>query len=266
MNRFLRRPFAPLLLAYLLLWPGLFSPIGLSVRANSIAQSEIELTSFELAPSAGTLTWISASWDLRVFTEALNSLGDLDQQFQQQLGVNIQVQSTVPHAEAQAEAKALPSGKSSSLVETLGVSPLSASSTSRADFQAEFMITGVSGPVSLQILAFLQGSGSVQTDQSAVAKTEELFAVELDGSPLIHLSKSLSLGPNDSDSFAFSQSLSASIDLPVDTAFILTLHLDPESTVSPAPEGGPGFAMFLGFAFLFVVKAFSEIRHSKIGI
>src|SRR5262245_1952031 len=90
----------------MILWPlaCVFLAPCFHVRGISTAQSEIRLTDLQLTPSAGTLTWISASWDLRVFSEALNSSGDLDQQFSQQVGGQVQVQSTVAGALAQSEA------------------------------------------------------------------------------------------------------------------------------------------------------------------
>jgi hypothetical protein len=69
------------------------------------------------------------------------------------------------------------------------------------------------------------------------ASTETVFALELDGSPILFRHDALSIGPSASQNLAFSTTLTSSRSLQFGTSYFVFLQPDSESRgVSTVPE------------------------------
>ena len=219
--------------------------------SQSDAISTISFSNFELLTSAGSVQY-EAVWGSQAFAQGQNSLGQIDQEFASTTGGTSSIGATVTYATASALANGVSlSGAASSNVSILGATA-QAISTGIGTLSNTFEITGGTGSVMVTFSVQIVGSESVATSQlSALAQTQTLFAVQVNGLPVLTFDPTLSVGPGSSASNSFDETLSITMPLNFDTLYSLTVVADQESEViSTTPEPSTACFAFIGLAVL----------------
>jgi len=214
-------------------------------RAEAYANSILAFTNFSVA-SAGTFQLLG-SWESSAFAQA-----GLSNQF-----------NSGPIASAAASGDystaggtAVPSSPTSLDIFLFGLGnafvpgqlEASDAAAGRGAVANQFMITGGSGSVSVDFFAAINGSLSVFTDvYGESADAETVFALQIDGSPVLFDSRVFSIGSNGGDGENFSALLNNSVMLQYNTVYQLYIEADAEAFVSNIPEPGAGgiFALAL---------------------
>ncbi len=251
----------------LVLFIGLFFLTTHRVYATAIAESDIAFSNLQINPEVGDVEFLF-DWELEAFAEAQNSLGEFDQDFDFSFfGGMVQADAFVTWADGHgaAIAPAFPDpptldveGFAASHVDVPGCDPKWASSLGRGTLINEFIITGGMGTVDVDFSVDIAGEMHVKTDECGVlAETEIIFAMELDGDPILFFQDMLSIGPNSELQKSISLSLLAeNVSLEFDTPYFLLLEVDSESVgiVEPIPEPSTmvltlvGLGALVGFA------------------
>jgi hypothetical protein len=232
-----------------------------SVWATAIANSALAFSSLQITPGSGTLQ-LNNPWALIAFSEARNSLGELDQDFA--LGSSpgsVSVDSMVTWAEGHGTASAPNdppdlnvTGAAASSVNIPGNITGAAESLGRGTLINDFMITGGTGPVNVDFSVNLAGLLRVLTDEFGVlAETEVIYGLELDGEKLLFFNDRLSIGSSLAITRPVNQSLAATKTLAFDTPYSLFLEIDSESRALNIPEP-PTLALLLTSLGLFRLK------------
>jgi hypothetical protein len=229
------------------------------VHATAIADSTLAFSNLTITPAAGTFQLLGP-WEVQAFVQVSNSLGELDPQFSNGIGGTVAADAAVTFANGHGEASA------PSISPDLNVTASSnahAHITDGIEAQAivfsqgilfnSFMITGGVGDASVHFSVDLTGNLSVLTDPFGVkAETDTIFALEVDGTPVLFSFDHLLIGPNASDSLAFSRTLSETRILQFDTPYNLVIDNDPEADLVNAPEPGTLMLLLTGLGILAV--------------
>ena len=221
--------YARTMLLTLLLSPGL-------LHASAIVNSSISLTQLQILPSSGTLQFLSPI-TATAFTEALTSLGELDQQFASADDADATAASLTSLAAANAigSAPSLTAAVSGHIDSNV---PAFASATARGGFSGQFQILGATGPVSLQFIATVMYNQSLSTDSSGLsADSDVTLVLNLDnGDQPLFLNNLLQIGPSSSDSASFSGDITGSSSVTAGDPVFFTFELDTQDHTNDTPE------------------------------
>jgi hypothetical protein len=220
------------------------------VQASSLALSSITATDLRItlasAPASGQ-TALDVFTTL-AFAQAQNSLGELDQAFDTQVGVPANADALVTWAEGHAtsgDGSVVP-WKASSLVNLPG-SGNEAASLGQGTWIDSFVITGGVGAVSVNFAVDLSGLLQLATDSSGLlAETETIFTLLLEGDTVLSDDRPRSIGPNATLLEPFSLTLTGSRDLMFNTSYSLLLRVDSESHAINAAVPEPSTITLLG--------------------
>ncbi len=208
-----------------------------SVHATAMANSEIFFSNFQIVPAAGFFVFLGPSI-VEAFAEAQNSLGQRDQEFNPSAGSVAEANAAVTFAEnAHSRASALNlTAEAKSHAEIPGTITAQARSAGIGDLFNFFVIVGGIGAVNVTFSANLTGSLDVLTDAFGIkAETETIFALEVDGTPVLSFFKLLSIGPMDKDHFSISDSVRlepATLTLLFGAPYFLFVGVDSESATA----------------------------------
>lgn len=217
-----------------------------TAAALAIADSDLAFSNLDIDAGGRTVSLLEP-WTLDAFAEARNSLGELDQQSDITSSPGTaKVAAAVTHAEATGEVAALADppafdlgGTAASAVDLPGCGPASASAKGRGTAFSSFAIEG-SGSVTVQIAVDVSAVLEVLTDVCGVlAETETVFALEIDGTPVLFLDRLLAIGRSDHETDRVSERLTATLTLEAGTPYFILLEADSESRAVvevPAPS------------------------------
>ena len=125
-----------------------------------------------------------------------------------------------------------------------------------------FCYYGLSAILVVFMTDYLRGSNgalSVMTGVSDPAsQTETAFALQLDGAPILFFDLTLSVGPNNMASSAFSQTLTTTMSLDFNTFYSVLGYADSDSGGSSVPE--PPTAVLLFTALLGIAPWVKKLR------
>ena len=245
MFRNLSRQLALLLFAAL----GLLTPRW--VYATAIANSTIAFSNLQITPSTGTIIFLY-DWTAEAFAQAQNSLGQLAQQFDSSFGGAAAANATVTFATSAGNASATNlTGSASSSVNIPGTTTAQALSVGHGTLFNFFLITDGTGDVDVNFSVDLTGNLNVFTDAfGQLAQTETIFALELEGNPILFRDDILSIGPSSSSALAFSQALQDTRTLQFDTPYFVLAEADSESQAINIPEPSTVTLMLAGLITL----------------
>lgn len=228
-----------------------------SAWATAIANSALAFSNLQISPVSGTLLF---PWELSTFSEARNSLGELDQDFAADSSPSaVSVDSTVTWADGHGEASAANgppdldvTGAAGSSVNIPGSITGEAESLGRGTLVNAFMITGGAGAVEVDFsVDLVDVLLHVLTDQNGVfAETEVIFNLQLDGEPLLFFNDMLSVGPNSDITSTLNQHLTATKTLAFDVPYSLILEIDSESRAFNIPEPSTPVLLLTGIGLL----------------
>lgn len=223
-----------------------------SAHAGAFASGHLELQSFTMTPSGGLIQFLEP-WTVNAFAEASNSDGALIQDFQSGSG-SASASANVMGVAAQSSGSmpaimGMPNQVQSS-VNLPGASDLAGAAIARTTMVTQFMITGGIGPVEVTFAAMLNVMLQAMTDGAgASAAAEAIFAVELDGVPILSFFDMVGAGPSGSQMMSSMPSLSSVQMLEYDVPYFLVLDLDTEPKgLNTVPEGGESFLLLLAVA------------------
>lgn len=235
--------------------------IGREARATATANSQLSFSGLSITPSAGSLVILS-NWDGAAFAQAGS-----DSRYNAAPTVGADVTSTysVAHGDVTSSPFSLTlSGSGSSSAGIFGQTEASDTAAGRGSLSTSFMITGGSGPVNVLFSADLIGSLGVFTDSyGESAEAETIFALEIDGNPLLFDQHFFLIGPSDSQNQSISQTLSDSIQLQFGVTYQLWLEADGEVAVSNVPEPGLASVALCGLAIFAFCNG--RIKRRKMG-
>jgi hypothetical protein len=119
-----------------------------------------------------------------------------------------------------------------------GAAPSFSFATGRSSLSNSFTVSGGAGSVGVTFSVDLVGQLAVATSELGVmAKAETVFALELDGNPVLFRADSFSIGSEASQSATFATTLVSSQTLEFDTPYFLFVQSDSESSgVSTVPD------------------------------
>jgi len=240
------------LFAFLLLSTLFFSAPRI-VYATAIAFSDIAFFNLQITPSVGSIQFLDL-WTAEAFAQASNSLGQRDQAFDFSVGGVAVANAAVTFANGHADASALNlTAIATSAVNIPGAQEAQASSVGLGTLFNSFIITGGTGPVEVGFSADIAGLLNVFTDETGLrARTRTIFALELDGTPILFHDLFLDVGPNSASTLAFSQILFATLSLQFNTPFFILAQVDSESLGinTPIPEPSTITLMLVGLGAL----------------
>jgi hypothetical protein len=213
---------------------------SVSLRADVIVSTSLNLTGLQISPSSGTLQ-VLAPLTASAFAQAQDSLGGFDQQFNSVDDGTTSASALTFLAGASGAASApLLDANASSGVNISGIEA-AASSVGRGSLRGSFEIVGATAPVSVQFTAMLQTDQSLSTlgfGQSATSEVIFNFNLpDLPDQPLLFFDSPLQIGPNDSLSNTASPTLTASVTLQPNTPYSFITEADAESSgLNAVPE------------------------------
>ncbi len=249
---------------------GVLLGLAQGVQAIAIAESDLSFFGLQISPASGTLELLSP-WELETFAQAQNSLGELSDEFVSATGpAAIQANAQVTYAEGQGRAAALGdppdldvTADAASEANIPAATTAQAASLGRGAFFNFFQITGGVGPVQVDFSGQLTGMLQVMTDQfGQLAETETIFALEVDGFPVLFFQDLLSIGPNDADSRPVSETLFGSLTLAFDTPYFLFAEADSESQAINVAEPGT-LALLLPGLGLLAMRGVKKSAHAR---
>jgi hypothetical protein len=160
------------------------------LSASVVVATSISLTQLRITPTAGSIQFVSPlisppgcsmpSLCATAFTQAQDSLGGLQQQFNLADNGATSATSTTSLASANAAASAPARTNSASDGVNLNVNA-SASSTAQGTLYGTFQVVGTTSPVMINFSATLSGSQMLSTDAIGLsASSEAIFSLVLD--------------------------------------------------------------------------------------
>jgi len=222
--------------------------------AATTASGSLDLTSFSLTPSSGSLQFQSP-WSLSAVATVLNSDGAFNQGLDFSEPASASASASGPYATANTFANYPAAGGSfghadGNITIPSGVVESAAVSGGFGNFSALdvfFAITGASDPsVSVSISAALVSQLVSMADASGeVLHNDAIFNLDVDGSPVLSFSDSAAVGANGLVSRSQTPSLTDSLDLSTGASHELYIELDFESQVATVPESGGTWMLFL---------------------
>jgi hypothetical protein len=205
-----------------------------------------------LKPASGAISF-DPLFTTQAFAQAQNSLGQLDAQFDAQVGAPSKADAAVIWADGHGVSGAA-EWFASSNVNLPGDDPKSASSLGQGLWFDTFTITGGTGPVSVNFSVDLSGLLKLATDFAGRAQTEVIFNLLLDGDTVLFQDRLRSVGPNSFLLEPFALTLTTMQALQFDTPYSLLLRVDSESTaLNEVPE--PATVSLLGLGIGAAVRA-----------
>ena len=236
-----------LILAVLCLFP-------VSLRADVIVSTSLNLTGLQISTSSGTLQLLSPL-TAAAFAQAQDSLGGLDQHFNSVNDGTTSASALTFLASASGAASAPLLDASASSGVNISAIDAAASSVGRGSLRGSFEIVGATGPVSVQFTAMLETDQSLATlglGQSATSEVIFNFNLpDLSDQPLLFFDNPLQIGPNDSVSNTATPTLTASVTLQPNTPYSFITEVDAESSgLNTVPEPS-SFLLFLTVLVLF---------------
>jgi hypothetical protein len=211
--------------------------LTVDASATAIAAGNISLSGFTITPASGTVVY-DAPFASDVYSEARNSLGELIIAFDFSPDGAVATDAAVTWADASATADG-PARMASAAAngDIPGAIVGDASSVGRGTLSNTFMITGGSGSVDVQFSASVSGGYNLSTDEfGLLASSELIFALLLDGSPVMFASILDAIGPSDSASASFPALSPQTVSLEFGKTYSLLIELDAESRVTNIPE------------------------------
>jgi hypothetical protein len=207
-------------------------------QADAIALSGIS-AALTVTPATGAVQFDPTAFEAFATAKAQNSLGELDDRFDLQIGAPATIDATVLWAKAHGDVSNLFSRANSS-VTLPGSVPAAASSAGQGQWFNTFTLTGGTGQAPVMLSLEVNGLLHLLTDSvGTLAATEIILNLLLDGETIGFSHVLQSIGPNEAFSDSFSATLTASRDLNFNTAepYSLLLRVDSESrAVNAVPE------------------------------
>ena len=209
------------------------------------AISQLSFTNLAITPSGGSLQLLT-NWQGSAFSQA-----GVNNQYNS--GSSAAASSTGDYSVGNGTALApgLPSlnvfGSGSANASILGQLDASDAAAGRGTVVNQFMITGGSGPVNVSFSTLINGSLNLLTDSYGLsADAETVFALQVDGNPILFNDQVMTISPNQSSLSPFSTLLSNSTTLQYNTVYQLYLEADAEAFVTNIPEPGAGALIAMG--------------------
>lgn len=239
------------------------------LRAGVIVSSSLNLTQFQILPTAGSVQFISPT-TASAFTQVFDTLGGFDQQFNtiDDGSTSASAATALAHAMAAASATALTASAASGVnIPELTAGAGTVPGSPFGSLQGFFQIVGATSPVSVQLKAFLAASQSLATTGSGQSADSEvtfsLLLPDISDTPVLFMDNLLHIGPNDFRAASSSPTLSNLVTLMPNTPYFWIAQTDSESSGTntvPEPE-----SFLLGSAGLvliaFWVARQAHLRH-----
>ena len=235
----------------------------LHASATAIANSTLNFKNLSITPKAGGIS-LDGPWFLETFAHADNSLGQIDEHFMPGNSPGtVSASAAVTWASATGTASApndppdfLVTGSAQSDVNIPGCGPAAAFSNGRGTLFNSFTLSSGGPNVDVQFAIDISGLLNVMTDACGIfARTETVFTLEVDGTPILFNREFLSIGRLDADSKPVSTRLSntvtlATLDLEgLPLSHFLLLEVDSESA-GAVPEPPVVLLLITGLAAL----------------
>lgn len=228
--------------------------------ALALAQSSLSFSNLSITSGSGVLSFFDP-WSAEAFADA-DGFGVFDATFDGATTALASSSSTFATASASANPLQLTGVASSSVNIPDGVAA-SSFGTGRSSLYNTFIVTGGTGSVNVTFSAALAGNLNVLTNNVGVsARTETVFALELDGSSVLFKFDVLSIGPNSAQSLSIATTLTASRTLLFDTPYFVFVEADSESrAVTTVPDSST--ALGDGVTFVLIsLTCFLFRRHA----
>jgi hypothetical protein len=225
-----------------------------------MVNSYLDLTQFQIVPSAGTVHLLSPV-TATAFTEALNSLGQLDQQFTSADNGTATTTAITTLSTAAAAASAI-SSTASVMGQVNSNTAAASSSTARGALSGLFEILGAINPVSVQFFATVQYGQALATNGTGTSADSQIALVlNLDnGDQPLFLDHLLQIGANGSGAASFSGTLTGSSLIDPDTPTAFTLELDSQVHSHDTPEPAVTFLIGCGLVVIGLSRRYSLSR------
>jgi hypothetical protein len=196
-------------------------------------------TAVTVTSAVGAVEFEPAGFEAFATATAQNSLGEVDNRFDLQIGVPALIDATVLWADAHGDVSDL-SGHATSGVALPGTVPSAASSAGQGLWSNTFTLTGGAGQTAVLFSIDVSGLLHLTTDSDGIlAATEVILNLLLNGETIVFSHRLRSIGPADAFTQVFSETLVASRDLSFDAAgpYSLLLRVDSESrAINAIPE------------------------------
>lgn len=199
----------------------LLSAATVRSHAQTFASGTLGFSNPQVQLSSGTLQLLGP-WNASAFAQAQNSLGENDGDFNSGLSpASLTADGVVTYAmtHGQASAPGDPpdfnlSGSASGQVDIPTFTTAQALGVARGAMYNSFKIIGGIGTIDVTFTVDIAGALLAMTGPTGVlAQIETIFALSLDGTPILFRSDFLSVGTNDSASSSFAVTLSATVPL-----------------------------------------------------
>jgi len=250
----MRRALGFAILAITLLFP-------IALRADAIVNNSLSLSGLQITPASGSVQ-LQAGFAASAFAEAEDSLGGFSQQFTtvNDGATSASAATTLANASAAASVPGLTASTSGGVnIPEINAFAESTANGGPGSLIGSFEIVGTSGAVSVQFAAPLMGSQSLSTIGGGRFATSEiafnLLLPAVSSSPLLVYDNPLSIGPNSTLNFTYSNTLTASVMLQADTPYLLIAEVDPDSSgLNSTPEPSLFALTALGLCVLLVAR------------
>lgn len=239
-------------LLLILIFPAVLAP---QLAATVIVSTDIHASNIGITPSSGMVVF-QQPWTAEAYAQAQNSLGEFDAHFDTSIGGVAQASAMVAFAGAEAEAMApIPNENFAHSDINIPNITAAASSLGRGTlFNTTFMITGGSGPVTVNFSVPLTTMQSLFTDDTGLLATSEVvYGLTLDGTLISFLDIPLQIGPDSSLMLNSSQTLMGTATLNFGQAYTLYEEVDSESSgINVVPEPPTVLLTLLGASTLLI--------------
>lgn len=230
---------------------GMFLIIPSSVYADAFSLSVVNFSNIQLTSTAGSLTL--GGWQATAFSLARHNLGGLTEQVNTSSGPHAVATSTVTFATATGVANALnPSANASSTADVQDC-VCTAVSIGRGTLSNTFMVTGVDGPVQVNISGFLDSLQILSTDEFGIAaESQVVVSVFLDNIIVFSVDiPRIAIGTNSMDIRQTIQQIAAAITVQANTQHTITISVEVASAgVDAVPEPATAILLLSGLGFM----------------
>lgn len=223
-------------------------------------QATIGFSNLSITPASGVLV-MALPWTANAFGDA-DGMAVFDNSFDGATPASVLLASGFASASADAYPLTLAGAATSGVTIPEGVVSTSFGA-GRSSLFGLFTVMGGSGEVEVAFSADIAADLAVASGPTGLfAAAESVFALELDGTPVLFRADMLSVGAGGSESSSFATTLTASVALEFGTSYFVFVEADSESKGSTVPES-PTVLGNLTLLGLLVLKACLTRRNDR---
>jgi hypothetical protein len=234
---------------------GMFLIVPSSVYADAFSVTLVNFNNLQITSSAGNVTF--SVWQASAFANAAQNLGGpggFTEQTNTATSTDLALATaTVSFANATGEANAVTLHQSAVSLVDLGPCNCVASSTGRATLTNNLMVTGVDGPVVVNISAQLDSVQSLLTNEfGPLSQSQISVAIFVDGFAVFSMEfPRISIGANATEFLLLSQQFAHAITVEGNTQHLVAISIQADSSSLDAiPEPATAVLLLSGLGLM----------------